>query len=236
MAKRGRGFKPQPGLLFAFCEKARGDSDNPYVMIIDEINRANISKVFGNALVLLEASHRGEEDAVPIPIARENEAGSQGEFFIPDNVYFIGCMNTADRSLAQIDYALRRRFAFVDIDPCLEAVEEELEADMESISSSNGDRRKLKELKELLERVMRLNEAIGGENGLGKDFCIGHSYFCRQKDGEWPDAKLVEKCEIQPLIDEYTFGGSYSSVKEEWNKETASKTPAENAGGDKDAE
>ena len=105
------GFALRNGIFFTFCRRAAADPEHPFVFIVDEINRANLSKVFGELMMLIEADKRGPEWAIPLTYAGEDDA----PFFVPDNLYMIGLMNTADRSLAMVDYALRRRFAFVDL-------------------------------------------------------------------------------------------------------------------------
>src|SRR5690606_4264830 len=117
------GYRPQPGksggfelkngVFFQFCEKAAQDPDREYVFIIDEINRGNLSQIFGELLMLLEADKRGPEFAVHLVYQDEGKSS----FYIPSNVYVIGLMNIADRSLAMVDYALRRRFAFITLQP-----------------------------------------------------------------------------------------------------------------------
>jgi 5-methylcytosine-specific restriction protein B len=109
----GTGFRLKNGIFYEFCEKAKSDPGDDYVFIIDEINRGNLSKVFGELMLLIEADKRGPEWGIPLTYSDDvNEA-----FYIPENLYLIGLMNTADRSLAMVDYALRRRFAFADLEP-----------------------------------------------------------------------------------------------------------------------
>ena len=97
------GFTIKEGVFYKFCKKASSDTSRAYFFIIDEINRGNLSKIFGELLMLIESSYRNK----PIKLAYSDE-----QFYVPDNLYIIGMMNTADRSLAMIDYALRRRFSF----------------------------------------------------------------------------------------------------------------------------
>ena len=106
------GFEVRNGIFYNFCQKARR-SDEPFVFIIDEINRGNLSKIFGEMMMLIEADKRSKKYAIKLTYSEEDD----DRFYVPSNVYIIGCMNTADRSLAIVDYALRRRFAFCKIAP-----------------------------------------------------------------------------------------------------------------------
>ena len=104
-------FQLQDGVFFRFCKKA-AEEDRPYVFIIDEVNRGNLSRILGELMMLIEADKRGPDWEV---VLTYNEAGEK--FYVPNNVYIIGTMNTADRFLAMVDYALRRRFSFLTLDP-----------------------------------------------------------------------------------------------------------------------
>jgi len=104
------GFELTSGPFYQFCKAAQEDDERDYFFIIDEINRGNVSKIFGELLMLIEKEKRGEK----LHLLYSNE-----QFSVPENVYIIGTMNTADRSLAIIDYALRRRFAFFELEPAL---------------------------------------------------------------------------------------------------------------------
>ena len=109
----GTGFSLRNGVFYEFCRKAQRDPGNGYVFIIDEINRANLGKVLGELMMLIESDKRGEKWAIPLAYS----SGSDDRFFVPSNLYLLGLMNTADRSLAMVDYALRRRFAFETLSP-----------------------------------------------------------------------------------------------------------------------
>ena len=175
------GFQTVPGVFTEFCRKASARPDEDFFFIIDEVNRANISKVFGELLMLIEADHRGE--SVVLPVSGER-------FNVPENVYIIGMMNTADRGLALIDYALRRRFAFFEMEPAL---------DNERFIEAAGP-----DMAPLVAAVRKLNEAIAEDPALGRGFRIGHSYFCPGKGGAADPASVV-KYELAPLVEEYWF-------------------------------
>ncbi len=184
------GFELKTGAFYDFCKKAEKDIDNEYFFIIDEINRGNLSKIFGELFMLLEGDKRG---------CTLQLLYSEEQFTVPKNVYIIGMMNTADRSLAMLDYALRRRFAFFDIKPGFE---------------TNGFceyRKRLnnlnnKKFAKLITSVENLNQAISSDDSLGEGFCIGHSYFCNLRS-ENIDERLYDivEYELIPLLKEYWF-------------------------------
>ncbi|WP_240606783.1 AAA family ATPase [Microbacterium sp. Gd 4-13] len=182
------GFTLTEGPFYRFCDLARADDpDRPYFFVVDEINRGNISKIFGELLMLIEADKRGQE----LRLLYKNET-----FSVPPNVHIIGMMNTADRSLAVLDYALRRRFGFFEMGPGFD---------------STGFRRWQQDadsptLDALVAVVTDLNTAIGDDPALGPGFAIGHSFLSRSvgtsKDG-W--LYSVVEDELIPLLDEYWF-------------------------------
>lgn len=184
------GFELAKGSFYTFCKKAADDSDNDYFFIIDEINRGNLSKIFGELFMLIENDKRGPKNKLQLLYSREL-------FYVPGNVYLIGMMNTADRSLAMLDYALRRRFAFFDLRPGFET--EGFKAYREGLGSAKLDA--------LVAAVERLNAAIAEDDTLGEGFCIGHSYFCGFKPGDVTDAKLsaIVEYELVPMLREYWF-------------------------------
>ncbi len=182
----GDGFELREGVFYRFCDTARRNKDKQYFFIIDEINRGNLSKIFGELLMLIERDYRGMEAA----LAYHSEP-----FSVPENFYIIGMMNTADRSLAMIDYALRRRFSFFGMEPGFR---------------SNGFQVYQKKFdnqtfNDLIQCVEDLNQAIADDASLGKGFCIGHSYFCGQTEctDEW--MKEVVLYDILPMLGEYWF-------------------------------
>lgn len=181
------GFEPVPGEFLRFCDKAAQDPERrPWFFIIDEINRANISKVFGELLMLIESSHRDE----PVKLSILGRTVR-----VPSNLYMIGMMNTADRGLALIDYALRRRFAFFEMEPAFG--NEQFEHYMESTGSDG--------LMALARAVESLNEEIGSDPAFGPGFRIGHSYFCFDGDVTEESLKDVVEFELAPLVQEYWF-------------------------------
>ena len=191
------GFELAQGPFYTFCKNAQDDLERDYFFIIDEINRGNLSKIFGELLMLIEKDKRGEM----LRLLYSNEL-----FSVPKNVYIIGLMNTADRSLAMIDYALRRRFAFYEMEPAFDS-----SGFLTIIERSNLDKFAI-----LIERIKELNEAISKDESLGDGFRIGHSYFCT--DDEITDYWLasVINFEILPLLNEYWFD---EKVKiESWTK------------------
>lgn len=187
----GDSFELKEGVFYNFCKKAEQKPGEKFFFIIDEINRGNLSKVFGELMLLIEHDKRNEQ----VTLAYRNE-----KFNVPENVYIIGMMNTADRSLALMDYALRRRFSFFEVVP---AFKRKKFIDHVTALISDTDTANM-----LNDRLYALNEIIADEDksGLGKGFCIGHSYFCAKPvAGQTPDQwyKTIIKFEISPLLDEY---------------------------------
>ena len=182
----GDTFSLKHGVFYRFCQKAANQPDKEFFFIIDEINRGNMSKIFGELLMLIENDYRGKKATL---------AYNGLPFSVPENLYIIGMMNTADRSLAMIDYALRRRFSFFEMEPGFDA------EGFGSYQKSLGD----ETLDELVERVKELNSEIAHDRTLGKGFCIGHSYFCGQSEctDEW--LHEVVEYDLLPMLSEYWF-------------------------------
>jgi len=180
------GFELKYGIFYRFCQKAANQPDKEFFFIIDEINRGNMSKIFGELLMLIEKDYRGTKATL---------AYNGLAFSVPKNLYIIGMMNTADRSLAMIDYALRRRFSFYDMEPGFDSDG--------FIQYQNGLNNET--LNELVERVKELNKEIAMDKSLGKGFCIGHSYFCGRDvcTDEWLHA--IVNYDILPMLSEYWF-------------------------------
>ena len=182
------GFELKNGAFYNFCKKAEIDSDNDYFFIIDEINRGNLSKIFGELFMLIENDKRGIE----LQLLYSDE-----KFAVPANVYIIGMMNTADRSLAMLDYALRRRFAFFEIKPGFET-----DGFREYKMSLDNDK-----FNKLINCVEKLNSVIASDESLGEGFCIGHSYFCNFEADKIDNECLygIVEYELIPLLKEYWF-------------------------------
>nr|WP_208002104.1 AAA family ATPase [Macrococcus goetzii] len=183
----GDGFRIVKGPFLKFCDKARNDSERPYFFIIDEINRGNMIKIFGELMMLIEEDKRDKSI---------NLLYSNRSFSVPSNVYIIGTMNTADRSLAMIDYALRRRFAFYELKPAFE---------LESFNNYIQTYENTELLQKFLEEIKYLNTAI--QSSLGSGFEIGHSYFTDAAIQENTKERLSEilEYEIKPQLEEYWF-------------------------------
>jgi len=180
-------FKLQKGIFMEFCNMASRDGKNDYYFIIDEINRGNLGKIFGEAFTLIDKDYRG----VPMRLANYNRP-----IIIPQNVYIIGLMNTADRSLAMLDFALRRRFQFFTLEPAFAT--QQFKAYKEKLKSEAFNN--------VIDAVMKLNsEVIAKDPTLGKGYCIGHSYFCNQKEINEAWLMNVVECEIIPMLQEYWF-------------------------------
>ena len=185
----GAGFELVKGAFYSFCKKAADDDEeNAYFFIIDEINRGNLSKIFGELFMLIESDKRG--DKLQLLYSREL-------FSVPANVHIIGMMNTADRSLAMLDYALRRRFAFVELRPAFDS-----DGFRDYCAGLDSPR-----FEALVREVESLNHAIAEDESLGEGFCIGHSYFCNMKPEDCTDTALasIVDYELIPMLKEYWF-------------------------------
>ncbi len=202
-----RGYRPVPGkagsfvlkngIFYEFCQRAIRDPDREYVFIIDEINRGNISQILGELLMLIEPDKRGPEYALPLAYRTEDEP----HFFVPPNLYLIGLMNVADRSLAMVDYAMRRRFVFITLKPQYESelfrqwlVQRGMDPDL---------------VDRIVERMTHLNREIREDPLLGENYELGHSFFLPKGDSfagldkNW--YRRVVRTEVIPLLKEYWF-------------------------------
>ena len=184
----GADFKLTDGIFYRFCQTAANNPDKSYFFIIDEINRGNMSKIFGELLMLIERDYRGTKATL---------AYNGMPFSVPTNLYLIGMMNTADRSLAMIDYALRRRFSFFEMEPGFNSEG--------FVAYQNGFANET--FNTLIEQIKRLNKEIKDDKSLGRGFQIGHSYFCgRDAEGctvDW--MRSVVEFDILPMLAEYWF-------------------------------
>ncbi len=188
------GFKLTNGVFYTFCQKAHAHPDRQFFFIIDEINRGNLSKIFGELMMLIEPDKRKEKFSLKLTYADDE----LDRFHIPENLHIIGTMNTADRSLAIVDYALRRRFAFITLRPDFG------EAFLSFL--------KIKELSDgliahIVSSVKLINEEIKKDINLGAGFQIGHSYFCtypgKIDEKDWFNE--VVAFELKPLLEEIWF-------------------------------
>ena len=178
------GFDLKEGIFYQFCRKAATDKEHKYFFIIDEINRGNLSKIFGELLMMIEKDYRD----TPMQMSYADR-----RLAVPSNVYLIGMMNTADRSLAMIDYALRRRFSFYEMKPAFES------ASFNKYKESKHDSR----LNKLVDALKDLNKVIADDDSLGTGFCIGHSYLCDLGDDY--DLESIVEYDIIPMLREYWF-------------------------------
>ena len=180
------GFELKYGIFYRFCQKAANQPDKDFFFIIDEINRGNMSKIFGELLMLIEKDYRGTKVTL---------AYNGLSFSVPKNLYIIGMMNTADRSLAMIDYALRRRFSFFEMEPGFDT-----EGFIRYQNSLNNET-----LNELITQIKDLNREISLDKSLGKGFCIGHSYFCGRESCTEDWLHSIVDFDIIPMLREYWF-------------------------------
>ena len=180
------GFELKTGIFYRFCQKAANQPGKDFFFIIDEINRGNMSKIFGELLMLIENDYRGTKTTL---------AYNGISFSVPANLYIIGMMNTADRSLAMIDYALRRRFSFFEMEPGFDS-----EGFVQYQNELNNET-----FNQLIEKIKELNKEIASDRSLGKGFCIGHSYFSNWKECTDEKMQAVVDFDILPMLDEYWF-------------------------------
>ena len=195
--REGGGFELRDGPFRDICDRALQDKDDTYVLVIDEINRGNLGKVFGELMMLLEADKRDPRWGVRL----QYDGTASPKFHVPPNLILIGTMNTADRSLALVDYALRRRFAFAAIGPQFD--EPAFAAHLVALGASSAL------IGRIRARLARVNELISSDDALGDGFLIGHSHFCSRPpattayDEDW--FRTLVEFEIGPLLREYWF-------------------------------
>ncbi len=208
-----RGWRPADdgkltlvdGPFIALADEAEKDPDNQYVMVIEEINRGNPAQIFGEMLTLLEADKRTQDEALELIYKRSLTE----RFFIPDNLHVIGTMNVADRSIALVDLALRRRFAFIDLEPTFGKPWRDW------VHTNCGI--EIETLREIEKRIVELNNTISEDNSLGSHYRVGHAFFTPTSKQRTEDAikwyREVVNTEIGPLLDEYWFENLDASTK-----------------------
>lgn len=200
-----RGWRPSgegqlklmDGVFLEIAQAAATEPDRPFVLIIEEINRGNPAQIFGEMLTLLEDSKRTAEEAVELAYRqREGE-----RIFIPKNLHVIGTMNIADRSLALVDLALRRRFAFVNLEPQFNDLWRQWCIEKGGLAAADVDL--------IAARMTALNAQIGEDRSLGTQYRIGHSYVTPAEGARITDTRQwfrdVVDTELVPLLEEYWF-------------------------------
>lgn len=190
------GFVVKDGIFHRFCQRAKVSPERTHVFVIDEINRGNLSKIFGELMLLIEPDKRGAAWATTLTYARPDEA----RFFVPENVFIIGMMNTADRSLSIVDYALRRRFSFASLEPMFGT------AAFRAVLLERGIPEEI--ISTIAARMTRLNAVIGEDRiNLGPGYRIGHSFFIPTEGTEFDPGwyRRIIETEIAPLLQEYWF-------------------------------
>lgn len=199
-----RGYRPSAdgklvvseGIFMTMVRAAIGDPNGKYVLVIEEINRGNPAQIFGELLTLLEDSKRDESESIELTYPDEEGIRS---VYVPDNLYIVGTMNLADRSLALVDLALRRRFAFADLQPEFGDAWRKWVAELgfaEHVAH------------EIARRMSDLNQMIEDDSRLGKQFRVGHSYVTPSEElsqESWTWFQDVVEHEIAPLLEEYWF-------------------------------
>lgn len=191
-----QGFERKNGTFFEFCDRALKDPDGTYVFIIDEINRGNLSKIFGELMLLIEPDKRGPVWKTRLAYASDEDR----DFYVPDNLYILGMMNTADRSLSLVDYALRRRFAFISMAPLYGSQKFRAQLKGQGVTDEV--------ITKIVNGMGELNQAIESDRtNLGPGFRIGHSFFTPTKAIDDPEAwyRRIVETEIHPLLEEYWF-------------------------------
>ena len=201
------GLELVDGTFLRAIEATMADPLVPYVVVIEEINRGNPAQIFGELITLLESDKRTDEAAIELAYAHKGNARA---VYVPENLYVLGTMNIADRSLALVDLALRRRFAFETLKPRLNARWRSWVVNKLGVDDNRVD--------DIQSRMTSLNDSIAGAHGLGKQFRVGHSYVTptrRLADGETEEwFKLVVETEIVPLLEEYWFDDAKRVDKE----------------------
>jgi 5-methylcytosine-specific restriction endonuclease McrBC GTP-binding regulatory subunit McrB len=201
------GFVLRDGPFVRFCNAAKELPDIPHVFIIDELNRGNLSRIFGELMMLIETDKRGRKWEMALTYAPQGAKA----FYVPENVYVIGLMNTADRSLAMIDYALRRRFSFFTLAPAFSADAFEATLLGRGVTEVMVGR--------IRNKMEKLNKLIVGTPALGVGYAVGHSYFVDgptegEDEEDWFNRVIAY--EIAPLLEEYCFDAPETAAQ--WRK------------------
>ena len=196
------GFVMREGPFVRFCQAAQKDTSQPYVFVIDELNRGNLARILGELMMLIEHDKRGPHWRMPL--AYSDSAAEP--FYVPDNVHIVGLMNTADRSLAMVDYALRRRFAFFTLAPAFS------DAGFADALKAKGVTPEM--VGRIRERLQAVNEAITATLGAG--YAVGHSFFTSgpasgESEEDWYSRVIAY--DVGPLLDEYWFDDPEQAAK-----------------------
>jgi len=178
-------YKPQDAIFKILCKQASVNSEQKYILIIDEINRGNLSKIFGELVYGIE--YRGDKDGqVTLPYTNES-------LVIPKNLWIIGTMNSADRSIAMVDYALRRRFYFVELMP-----------DAQVLNSFLSKSHSIVDKDVIVQLFNQINESITNDEKLGRHYQLGHSYFMKDNIDN-VILNRIWKYAVRPILEEYYF-------------------------------
>ena len=211
-----RGWRPgsdgklnlHEGIFMQMVNEALEKPSAPHILVIEEINRGNPAQIFGELLTLLESSKRSPKDAMQLCYPDQN--GKHLPVYIPANFYVIGTMNIADRSLALVDMAFRRRFAFINLEPTFNKSWREFVVNKLHMEAEVADH--------IQDRMNKLNNQISTDNRLGKDFKVGHSYVTPNESLKGKNSRdwfsKIVKSEIKPLLEEYWFESNDLSTKE----------------------
>ena len=188
------GFELKDGIFKAFCKEALNNKDRRYVFIIDEINRGEISKIFGELFFSIEPSYRGEKGKVKTQYSQMQSEKTifdpnlgKGWFYVPENVYIIGTMNDIDRSVESFDFAMRRRFIWKEI-----------------TAEDSANAMKLPE--SVKTTMKRLNDAMSNIAGLNSSYHVGGAYFLAGNENPAESGEDLWKYRLEPLLREYLRG------------------------------
>jgi len=183
----GTGFKLRDGVFKTLCLKSNDDPNRKYLLLIDEINRGDVARIFGELITLIEGDKRGKDNTVLLPQSGQN-------FFVPDNIYILATMNTADKSISLMDLAIRRRFVFMlcQTDPDVLNNDRSFQVEIEGVRMSS--------------LLVGINQRLM-DAGIDRDRILGHSFFLIPKDDPNPKETLINQVryEIIPMVEEYCY-------------------------------